>query len=74
MRHLLIILFLFSLSVISCSDVKEESTTSDDDTTTATDSTVVGASGTILTSSDGTTWNSKTSGWSGILYGVTNSE
>ena len=31
----------------------------------------VGSSGTILTSSDGTSWTSRTSGTSNLLYGVT---
>jgi len=31
----------------------------------------VGQSGTVLTSSDGTTWTSRTSGTSNILWGVT---
>ena len=32
----IILIFLFSLTVISCGDVKEESTTTDDTTTTTT--------------------------------------
>ena len=35
---------------------------------------VVGDSGTILTSSDGTSWTSRTSGTSNILVGVTYAE
>ena len=60
MRHILIILslFLFSLTIISCSE-KEESTTTTSSGTTTTSSGVfvaVGSSGTVLKSTDGTTW------------------
>ena len=65
---------LFSLTVISCAE-KEESTDSTATTTTTTTSNPlfvsVGNSGTILTSKDGTTWTSKTSGTDEHLYGVT---
>ena len=61
MRHLLIILFifLFSFVIFSCGE-KEEST---DSTATSTSNPLfvsVGNSGTILTSSDGTTWTKVT--------------
>jgi len=58
MKHLLIILslFLFSFTVISCSDEKEESTENSGTTTTTTDDTTkfvgVGESGTIVRSTD----------------------
>ena len=71
MKHKLIILsfFLFSLTVFSCSE-KDEST----DSTTTTSSglyVAVGLTGTILTTSDGTTWTSRTSGVSTDLNGIT---
>ncbi|SVE14780.1 uncharacterized protein METZ01_LOCUS467634 [marine metagenome] len=46
-------------------------TTSSGFTTETISFVVVGASGTILTSSDGTSWNSKTSGTGNRLYNVT---
>jgi photosystem II stability/assembly factor-like uncharacterized protein len=64
MRHILIIfsVFLFIFTIISCSE-KDEHTTTTDDTTTDDTTTVssglfvaVGASGTFLKSTDGTTW------------------
>ena len=69
MKHLLIILslFLFSFTVISCSDEKEDSTeNSGTTTTTTTDDTTkfvgVGESGTIVRSTDnGSTWDNETS-------------
>ena len=69
------LIFCFSLTIISCSEDKEESTT---DTTAPVIVVIpyrsyvaVGNSGTILTSSDGTTWTSRTSGTSNTLNGVT---
>ncbi|MCH2421319.1 MAG: cell wall-binding protein, partial [Candidatus Poseidoniia archaeon] len=65
MRHILIIfsLFLFSFISISCtSSSSSSSTTSTDNTTTTGLFVTVGQSGTILTSPDGTTWTSGTSG------------
>ena len=68
MKHLLIILslFLFSFTVISCSDEKEDSTENSGTTTTTTDDTTkfvgVGESGTIVRSTDnGSTWDNATS-------------
>ena len=66
----------FSLTVISCSDEKEEySATGTTDNTTTTSESVkfvaVGDSGTILTSTDGTSWTSRTSGTTSNLVGVT---
>ena len=87
MKHLLIILslFLFSFTVISCSDEKEESTENSGTTTTTDDTTTssglfvaVGASGTFLKSTDGTTWtevnttingSSISSSFNGVTYG-----
>ena len=75
MRYLLIILsvFIFSLLIISCGD-KEEYTEEDSVSTITTTSglyVAVGQSGKILTSSDGTSWTSRTSGTSSNLVGVT---
>jgi len=68
----IILISLFSLTVISCSEDKEESTT--DTTTTTTSSPLfvaVGNAGTILTSSDGTSWYNRSSGTTSNLGGVT---
>ena len=67
MKHLLIILslLLLSFTIISCGS---------DDGSKSTDNTLyvsVGESGTILTSSDGTSWDNRTSGTSYGLQGVT---
>ena len=67
MKHLLIILslLLLSFTIISCGS---------DDGSKSTDNTLyvsVGESGTILTSSDGTSWDNRTSGTTNHLYGVT---
>tara|TARA_B100000945_G_C19970352_1_gene407290 strand:+ start:237 stop:542 length:306 start_codon:yes stop_codon:yes gene_type:complete len=79
----ILLIFCFSLNVFSCSVFIEESseTGNSDNTTTTIDSTdnttesgtflVVGLSGTILTSSDGSTWTSRTSGTSITLYSIT---
>ena len=79
----ILLIFCFSLTIISCSDEKEEYSatgTTDNTTSTTTDDTTnssglfvsVGESGTILTSSDdGITWTSRTSGTSSVLKGVT---
>ena len=73
----IILISLFSLTVFSCSDDKEEySATGTTDDTTTCDSTVsfvaVGPDGTILTSSDnGISWCSRTSGTSQSLFGIT---
>jgi len=78
MKHLLIILslFLFSFTVISCSDEKEDSTeNSGTTTTTTTDDTTkfvgVGNSGTIVRSTDnGSSFDNATSPTSTHLWGV----
>ena len=64
----IILISLFSLTIISCNDDKEESSST---TTISGLYVAVGSGGTILTSSDGTTWTSRTSGTSNTLNGVT---
>ena len=59
----IILISLFSLTVISCAE-KEESSSSSTTTTTSGLYVAVGSGGTILTSSDGTSWTSGTS----LLY------
>ena len=77
MKHLLIILslFLFSFTVISCSDEKEDSTENSGTTTTTDDTTKfvgVGESGTIVRSTDnGSSFDNVTSPTSNQLKGVT---
>ena len=69
MKHLLILfsLCLFSFIIFSCSKSSD-----DGSTTTSTELFVsVGDNGTILTSSDGTSWDNRTSGTSERLMGVT---
>ena len=70
MRHILIIIsiFLFSFTIISCGE-KEESTDSTATTTSNPLFVAVGDNGTIITSSDGTTWTSRTSGTTEKLRG-----
>ena len=67
MRHILVIfsIFLFSFNIISCK--------SSDDVLTSSNGlfVTVGGTGTIVTSSDGTTWTERTSGTSRGLWGVT---
>jgi len=87
-RYILIIfsVFLFSLTIISCSSSSDDgasttsdnTTTTDDDTTTDNDTTTttglfvtVGDNGIILTSSDGISWTKRTSVTTNNLYGVT---
>ena len=77
----ILLIFCFSLTIISCSDEKEESTENSGTTTTTDDTTnssglfvSVGSSGTILTSSDGITWSARTSGTINDLYDVTYKE
>ena len=70
----IILISLFSLTVISCSSSSDTKTKTKTKTTTTTSSPLyisVGDNGTILTSSDGTTWTSRTSGVTEKLYGVT---
>jgi len=73
-KHLLIILsiiLLFSSTFISCSKSSDDGSKSTDNSTTTGLFVTVGESGTILTSSDGTTWDNRTSGTSYRLYEVT---
>ena len=74
----ILLIFCFSLTVISCSDEEEEYSatgTTNNTTTTSSDSTasflVVGQSGRILTSSNGTSWDNRSSGTTSNLIGVT---
>ena len=79
-RYILIIfsVSLFSLTVISCAKKSGSSSSSTTNTTTSDNTTTtssglyiaVGASGTLLTSSDGTTWTSRTSGTSKDINNV----
>ena len=63
-----ILISLFSLTVISCAKKSSD----DSKTTTSSVSFVaVGNSGTLLTSSDGITWTSRTSGTTKSLNGIT---
>ena len=69
----IILISLFSFTVISCSEDKEESTTDTTTTTTTTSSPLfvsVGNAGTILTSSDGISWYNRTSGTTEKLRAV----
>ena len=74
----IILISCFSLTIISCSEEKEESSATgntDNTTTTSSDSTAsflaVGQSGRILTSSNGTSWDNRSSGTTSNLIGVT---
>ena len=73
----LLLLVSITLVLSSCSEIEEDATDNSINTTTSDDSTdnyssstnnssglfiAVGASGTLLTSSDGTTWTAQTSG------------
>ena len=62
----IILISCFSITIFSCA--KKDSTSS---TTSSPLYVAVGHNGTILTSSDGTTWTSRTSGVTENLYGVT---
>ena len=64
----LILISLFSLTVISCAKKSDDSSSSS--TTSSGLFIAVGASGTLLTSSDGTTWTAQTSGTSNNLRAV----
>ena len=72
MKHLLFILslLLLSFTIISCSKSSDDGSKSTDNTLYVS----VGESGTILTSSDGTTWTSRSSGTTASLYEVTFTE
>ena len=81
MKQLLIIFstFLISLTIISCKSSDDGSKSTDNTTTDNTTSSselfvAVGDNGTILTSSDGTTWTTRTSGTTNGIDGVTSSE
>ena len=65
-----ILISLFSLTVISCAKKSDTSSS----TTSSGLFIAVGASGTLLTSSDGTTWTSRTSGTTETFYDVTYKE
>ena len=62
----IILISLFSLTIISCAKKDVSKTTTSSPLYAA-----VGNSGTILTSPDGTSWTSRTSGTTEDLYGVT---
>ena len=77
----IIIISIISLTIISCSSSDESASTTTDTTqnlnavTYGNDTFVaVGNTGTILTSSDGTTWDNRTSGTAWRLNGVTYSQ
>ena len=61
----IILISIISLTVISCAKKSDSSST-----TSSGLFVVVGDNGTILTSSDGTTWTSRTSGTSNGLYNI----
>ena len=74
----IILIFLFSLFMISCGDDNEEhtnntssSSTISSTTTTSVKYVSVGSSGRILTSSNGTSWDNRSSGTTSNLIGVT---
>ena len=59
----IILISLFSLTVISCAKKSSDDSKTTTDNTTTTSSglyVAVGAEGTLLTSSDGTTWTTQT--------------
>ena len=58
-----ILISLFSLTVISCAE-------EDDSTTSSGLFIAVGQEGVILTSSDGAIWTSRTSGSSGVIWNI----
>ena len=62
----IILISLFSLTIFSCSSSDDSKTT-----TSSVSFVAVGNSGTLLTSSDGITWTSRTSGTTKSLNGIT---
>ena len=69
MKNIYIILILIlSFTIFSCAKKSDDSSSST--TTTSVKFLAVGASGTLLTSSDGTTWTSRTSGTTNDLRSV----
>ena len=85
MRFKELIIFILALLIIGCDGSYESNDdemvtelktydTSTDNSTESVKFVAVGSSGTILTSSDGTSWTSRTSGISNYLEGVTNTE
>ena len=79
-KHLLIIrsICFFSVIIFACSEKEEHTTTSENTSTTDNTTTVsnglfvaAGTSGYILTSSDGTSWDNRSSGTTSNLIGIT---
>ncbi len=65
------LILVLSLTVLSCSETEEEfSTLADDSNTSSGLYVAVGYRGTILTSPDGISWSSGTSGTGSSIYGV----
>ena len=64
----ILLISCFSLTIIFCDTIKEDSTSFYYSSPLFV---AMGDNGTILTSSDGSTWTSRTSGTSEILYEVT---
>ena len=62
----IILITIISLTVISCSSSDDSKTT----TTSSVSFVAVGTSGTLLTSSDRTSWPSMTSGTTETLHGI----
>ena len=66
----IILISLFSLTIFSCAKDTDEDETTPTTTTTTKSYVSVGDSGTLLTSSDGTSWTSRTSGSSENLWNI----